>query len=281
MKKIICLFFLVLSPLSLASNLFDYTVFVKNNISAGCSDFLGKTGAGGDVYLRDFLIEDSVHSRSSRQCPLEARGEVKMLRGSVQSQGSFACVRASRHKYSDTGVTGTKAATAPFEKISFQMDTASRLLAHSVFPGVKTITLNPSQIQQGSTILLEAYNDETLVINLDGEVFNFNEVAIVLKGTAKPSSIVWNFFTAKEITIKFSGENMFGIPGTILAPSARITANNSLITGAIFCKDFVGMATEGTCSMTVSAQVNSDCLRTGIPTIGCKSPNNEGKGPLN
>lgn len=281
MKKLLFIFNFAFCANVFATNLFDYTVYIKENIQAECSDFMGLTAAGGNINLRDFLIQND---EVTTKCPLEAWQDLRMTRGSVQGPGGFACVRALRFFPDNTGVTTHSSPSASFSALNKAMNNASQKLSVlKTGHGVSVKRLSAEDFLAGHSIHLKTYSNDVLVLNVSGEVISFEKVGIILEGSARPSSIIWNFVDAKTLIIKSTGTNILidglpmGLPGTILAPQAKVIGNDARISGSLFAKEFVGLADSSTCSGSVSLQVNRYCFRSNIPGVGCGKPQTGGK----
>lgn len=276
MKSFIA-FMLLVSASAQATSLFSYTVFTKANIYGECSDFLGRTGAGGDVYLRDFLIQAS----DKKNCPLEVKGSLKMVRGSVENGEHWSCFNAGYFSFDRTGYDHAENYSVNYADLSAQMDKASQTLAClGTSTAHRVLNLNGAELKSNSVLEIEGSGNQSVVINVAGKKVMFEKMTIALKGGLKPSQIIWNFPEASEVVVRHSGVNqgsqtqdiVIGFPGTILAPSAEVSMNNVLITGAVFAHSYVGVADAADCSGLVSGQVNPACFRSTLPGIGCKSP---------
>ena len=112
------------SAVAQAQSLFDYTVFTKADVHAGCSDFLGRTGVGGKAYLRDFLIQAS----DAKNCPLEVKGRLKMVRGSVENGQHWDCVNSGPITNVNAGIDRSESYAVNWSKLSDQLDHTSNTL---------------------------------------------------------------------------------------------------------------------------------------------------------
>jgi hypothetical protein len=285
MKKLFFFpFLLLIHGLASASTIFSYTVVTKANLTAECSDFLGKTAVGGNAYFRDFLIEAKVQTG----CPLEVGGHLKMLRGSVSDGHDFSCARASSSEIQDTGMTSVLSYDRSLDDFTNEMDSTSLQLLNTkdLTSNIKVRHLTQNDLRSSSTLVLETEKDQILVLNIAGKDLVIEKINIVLKGAAKPSTILWNFYEAKNVVMKFSGVKAdqngesVGVPGTILAPYATVKMNNIRVTGALFANQYFGTADSETCDGLVSGQVNPDCFKAPVFGIGCLPRRHGGKGQL-
>lgn len=257
------------------ASLFDYTVYTKKGINAECSDFLGKTGSNAAITLRDFLIQEI----DSKKCPLESSSSVTMTRGGVttdKDNRELSCVRTQNLLAYGAGVTGSETYGVPFKLYDRQMDEASALISAGV--DADSLVLNGAEFSYRKNIVLKGTFPRTLIVTVTGEKIKMNGMGITIEGDIGPQIIIWHFPDAKLIELSYSGMKLLGIPGTILAPKARLVMNNALVTGAVYVNEFVGLADREDCSGRVSGQVNPVCLRSPIPGLGCKAPRRGGKG---
>jgi hypothetical protein len=253
-------------------SLFDYAVYAKDTITAECSDYLGRTAAGGSVSLRDFLIQMDAGQSG---CALESNTRVDLVRGQIAVGTNVSCVAAPNFSNTDAAVGPWYRAQAPFASLSQQMDTLSATLSHPIAnTGVKQITLNMARVQASHTIALSGSANGLLVVNVLETDVSFYNYGVVLTGGLTAQNIIWNFPNTKTLFIAYSGMNNYGMPGTFVAPQAQVTFNNARITGALFAKSIIGKADKADCSGVVSGQVNGACLLDIVPGIGCTTCGN-------
>jgi choice-of-anchor A domain-containing protein len=252
-----------------AHSLFDYTVYAKDSIFAECSDYQGRTAAGGTVSLRDFAI---VLPADQTGCPLESNSSVNTINGAILTGQNASCVATPHFTFRDTNVSFQASSLAPYASLSQQMDTLSaKLAAPMANTSVKQITLDMNQVRATHNVSLSGSANTLLVVNvLDQEVSIYN-YGIFLNGGLTPQNIVWNFPNATKLFIAYSGMANYGLPGTFVAPNAQVTFNNARITGALFAKSILGKADSLDCKGVVSGQVNGSCLSDIVPGIGCSS----------
>ncbi len=273
--KFTTLAFGTLFILNAHASLFDYTVYTKKGINAECSDFLGKTGSNAAINLRDFLIQEI----DSQKCPLESSSSVTLTRGGVttdKDNRKFSCVRTKNLSANGSGVTGPETYGVPFKLYDRQMDDVSAILSSGV--DADYLNLDGSEFAYKKNITLKGSTPRTLIVTVSGEKIKMNGLGIKIEGHIGPQNIIWHFPDATVIELSYSGMRLLGIPGTILAPKARLIMNNALVTGAVYVNEFVGLADREDCSNRVSGQVNPVCLRSPIPALGCKAPRRGGKG---
>jgi hypothetical protein len=257
------------------ASLFDYAVYTKKGINAECSDFLGKTGSNAAITLRDFLIQEI----GSANCPLESSSTVTMTRGGVTTDKDnqvLSCVRTQNLDAYGSGVTGAETYGVRFKLYDRQMDDVSAILSAGV--DADSLVLEGSEFAYKKNITLKGTFPRTLVVTVKGESIKMYGMGIKIEGDIGPQNIIWHFPDANLIELSNTGMKELGIPGTILAPKARLIFNNARVTGAIYANEFVGLADREDCSHRVSGQVNPVCLRSPIPALGCKAPRRGGKG---
>ena len=256
-------------------SLFDFAVYAKNNIEAECSDFMGRTGAGGSVYLRDFLIQISPNELG---CALESNSSVQMRRGKIAFGSDVSCLAAQSFRNYDGDAGTLYSPSAPFLSLNQEMDSLSNQLASRISnPNVKQVTLDMNRVRSERTIQLSGSANQLLVLNIFESNVSFKNIGIHLNGSLLPKNIIWNFPNATTLEISHAGVDPYGLPGTFLAPKAQVIFNNARITGALFADSILGRADQMDCQGVVSGQVNGACLNAVIPGVGCGSTGNGGQ----
>lgn len=285
MKTTSILLALSLSFAASAQDIYDYTVFAKGHISAECGDFLGRSGARGNVTLRDFLVKDDASTGCRNGCPLESASEIRLTRGSIQDLTGYSCISGSKIFTEQTGARDYFYPSVNFDRIANQMDRLSERLANIASGANHTVlNLEACDVFLGKQLILDVQPGKLLVINLRGARFNFDRVGMKLINGATPGNIIWNFVDAQELVIKNAGTRQtiegheIGVPGMILAPRATLFGNTSRVTGAVYVNNFIGTGAALNCSGATSLQVNPMPLSVKLP---CESGCGGGKGHKN
>lgn len=105
--------------------------------------------------------------------------------------------------------------------------------------------ISAETIMKASTIEFAVPRDSTTIINVSGARLVIENLGIVLNGLS-PRNIIWNIFEAEELVISNSGSletfqgRAIGLPGVFLAPEAKTTFTEAVITGSLFVKDLDG-----------------------------------------
>ncbi len=256
------IFLCLISPLTFAHSLLDYTVYTRGDIFAECSDYLGKVSADGKIQLRNFLIRQDT-DRSG--CALSAGVSVNFYSGSVEnSQGSLDCIAAPLIQTSHVAFReGFRAASHP----SLEAKLAAFIKRISS-PGVaRIINLSTQNYRGHGTITIAGESDELLMLQSEELHPVIEGLGIKLIGGAKPENIIWYFPRAQTLRIAWSGVDTqeygehVGMPGTFVAPQARVSFQNALITGALFAHSIHSPADRDDCQGLVAGQVNPAPLR--------------------
>ncbi len=266
----------LLTSLLISSNLYasltDYIVYTSEGISAECSDFLGSVKSDGPIYLRHFLIQSNDASR----CPLASSEGVTFMSGSVKLQESPSCIRA-RFLNKESLLYSRLIRNKIPSQLSTEMVTLLENLQQDI-PGSRRVYLDlPTEPSQG-VIKINGSSNELLVIIVPQTQPVIEGLGIELSGGIDESRIVWLFPNATTLRIARSGMNParygrnIGIPGTFIAPYAEVSFQNALITGALFARSLIGLASDPDCRADVSGQINPAPLKLPVP------PRRGGKG---
>ncbi len=266
-----------------SDSIFNYAVYTSSGIEAECSDFLGQVASGGAVMFRDFLVQGN----NPRECALESAHSVQMTRGKIATSdssyssygyGNLSCVGADSFSNEGGEVGQAFRPRAPFSELNQQVVDFSKSLTRynsNANRMVKVMRINSQQVTQQRTITLSGSSSTLLVVTSNERDVSLYGVGIKLRGSIGPKNIVWNFPNARSVVIANSGMDEdcsnkgWGIPGTVVAPYAKVTFNNARITGALFAAAIYGKADQYSCGGVVSGQVNGECLAEIIPGIGC------------
>jgi len=270
------------------SHFSDFVLFSKESILGQRSDFQGPIGSLGAIRLEDFGLRTEPENRSIIQDPIQSavytngsfdliRGEIALggvtaggdlnlkncrIDGLAQSKGS---VRGSRSCPAGKGFKSRISSLTPspevfqrqMDEISTKIETASR--ARSPKINWSSYTQLPQQL------VLDAKGDPTqvFVIRVAGNSRQvIRDATVFLKNGARAENILYFFPTADEILLTRTGSRNeqgadLGLPGTLLAPSAKLFAFDTRILGAAYVRDF-----DGTCTEDPTVQINAAPFRS-------------------
>lgn len=246
----------------------DYLVISRGKIFAECSDFLGKTLAGGDIYLRDFLIS----SEDSSDCSLQSNGSVTIIRSSIEAKGGYHCISGKSLKFLNTGYKGLTTKQQDVEKIFAEVVNGSvRARNFQQNSRVKVVNASLPELVKKGVITIQS--EMPTIINVSGKDIHISKLGLRIPKNFNPRYLLWNFYEAEQLTLNNSGIpkelSPLGFPGTVLAPHAKVTINNILISGGLYAEEILGAADEESCVGKVSGQIERHCVSIpGLP-FGC------------
>ncbi len=147
---------------------------------------------------------------------------------------------------------------------------------------MNVFTVDAVELSKARTIVFDLAPLSTTVINIRGSRVEFQRVGMRVNQT-NIRRLIWNMFEASELDIRFSGTSEvvnnrgIGLPGVFLAPQAKATFIEALITGSIFVKDL-----DGNEAGVSGGQVNYspfDGRACGYTPNGGKDPGDETQDP--
>jgi choice-of-anchor A domain-containing protein len=252
MTKFLLLAATLLSPSAFAdSNLLPFLVFSKTSIQSQQSDYQGHTGALGAIELSNYEIVGDLESASS------IRVENGSIRGTIKAP-SISLKRATGKRGKYTTATQNLLQSASFEMDSLAMKLSA--LANTGKPEAATVTLDGRQISGlkfTATRELEVIDvtaDELsrtreiildgsglLLIRVSGTNVNLRGKATHVASSLRPEQVVFYFPDARSIELSYSGGakdrhsgTHWGIPGSVVAPSALVHFAEILVTGQLY-----------------------------------------------
>jgi choice-of-anchor A domain-containing protein len=98
------------------------------------------------------------------------------------------------------------------------------------------VSLTSEQLAKIKNLEIRGNVEQTLVINVVGDVVSLDHNIIDISGDIEPFNIVWNFHQAKSVMISENSDQVLGVPGRVLAPNANVKLENALISGGIYAK---------------------------------------------
>lgn len=105
--------------------------------------------------------------------------------------------------------------------------------------------ISSSALMTANAVEFIVPSSSTVVINISGKDLRIENLGIRLNGL-DPRKLIWNIFEAERLNLSNSGSSEIymgrevGLPGTFLAPYARTTFTEAVITGSLLVKDLDG-----------------------------------------
>ncbi len=238
-----------------STELLSYLVFAKQGIQSQSSDYQGATGAMGAVDLTKFEIVGHLESTNS----------IRLVEGSVKGQSRAPRVtarRASVHRASFTQVTERKLSNADrgldtiSARLSAYPSTSQALrttdgISIVASRSLEVVDIDEATFASAASLHLEGDGRSLLLVRIRGAFVNFQNKGVFVSRGLRPEQVVFYFPDALEMELSYSGGAKdpasglsWGIPGSIVAPLARVHFAEILVTGKFY--------------------VGSICTRTGL-----------------
>lgn len=218
--------------------------------------------------------------------------------------GGVEARRVILSRVADVNVRETDEFSVDHRNLAREMDDASARLAfnlpfanahtvvkNNVFSSAGRGTINVFDVDgrdlEAADIVLNGSRRDIFIINVkasamtasDGSIFRgvqLDRKGIFLDGDSDigPSNIIWNFYDADGVLITKTGVDRndprrhWGLPGTILAPRAKVVFSESLITGAIFAAELTNLNMRDGSTYN-GGQTNDACFNGGSTGLGC------------
>jgi choice-of-anchor A domain-containing protein len=252
----------------------DYLVCSGSDITYYGSDFQGPACAVGNVNVTQFALD----SRYSNNCQSwTVGGNYKQGTGSadgnitVGGNVTLGAVRVAgelQHggnlSLSVSNVLGGLKPISPavpkeavasawkfFEDQSKAMADKKATSKTQAFNKIMTLSnqgqfqvfeIDAKDLQSVKVIKISGTCATPFIINIKGESAIISETDIqISKGLESCiGNIFFNFPQAKSVILKKSGTRKFGVPGTILAPQAKLDFSDDLVTGGVFARYISG-----------------------------------------
>lgn len=298
MKTIVSLFLASYACTALSqSQILDYAVFSKENITYARSDFEGAVAAGKTISVSDFFFVSSVKAgewfkqmRGQVHSNVTAGNTIQLSNVNVRSSLTGAFVYLNETSVSGTikanylnittGYMGYPTSShGGHKKISikeaenralnlkteisalgYDLDLLSNgcrvLSGQEITDHNGTIVLSSSEnkavfhlssatLMSASAVEFVVPSTSTVIVNISGKDLRIENLGIRLNGLS-PRKLIWNIYEAERLNLSHSGsaeiylEREVGLPGTFLAPLAKTTFTEAVITGSLMVKDLDG-----------------------------------------
>jgi choice-of-anchor A domain-containing protein len=240
---------------SLDIHLSDYNLFLLEDYSEG-HNLAGKVAAGGNITLDGFGVGSALPDDNVSNT-LVAGGNLHLTNGNVFGAtwygGSYTPTpNWTVNLHRGTAAQGTPidfaARFAELRSLSSRLATQQaphgttepqwgNLYMTGTDPFLNVFDVNASDFQNAQGRNIEAPAGSFVVVNIHGTTLTFSR-GISLSGGITPQRVLYNFVDATRIDA--SG---FGLPGTVLAPYARLALNDGSWSGGIYAVSLRGNAT--------------------------------------
>jgi choice-of-anchor A domain-containing protein len=220
-------------------------LFVRETIS-GIPSTAGPIAAGGDITLSSM----SINGASKESGGLIAGGRVVLANGSITGDVTYGIASTIPQSVS---VSGKKSQNAFAVETTFQnLESLSQLLANEPSNGTsqlststlqlvgKNSTLNvfnvsADTLKQATSVFINVPAGAATLIAVSGTAIEIANMGISLSG-ATASTILWDLPAARTLSIM-----SVSLPGSILAPDARVSFTSGNLNGTIIARSFTGI----------------------------------------
>jgi choice-of-anchor A domain-containing protein len=220
-----------------------YSVLAEEWIR-GVPSIAGPIAAGSDITLSNF----NVNTTARQPVGMIAGTQVNLSNGTLTGDVTYGTASTIP---SSVTVSGIRSLQAFAVANAFQnLRSISTLLSSRVASGtttfnsgtltlsgqakpLNTFKVTAAQMSQTSTLKISVPTGASAVIQVDGSSVDLSNKGIILSGITA-STLLWNLPTARSLSI-----NSIGIPGSILAPQARVQFNGGSIAGTLVARSLM------------------------------------------
>ena len=228
-----------------AAGLLDYLVFAKTGIQSQSSDYQGATASAGPIELSHFEIKGDLHSsesirmahgsvRGTARAPQVTLNHVGGRRGSYGSSterqilGSYKQLDEITRWLSSFAPTNTAAFVQ--REINGAWLTGLDLVASQE---IEVVDIDASTLQTTDNLFLSGNDRALLLVRIHGQLVDFSHKGVFVVGGIRPEQVTFFFPEATSLELSYSGGPL-GIPGTVVAPGARVHFAEILVTGHLY-----------------------------------------------
>ncbi|MFL5345128.1 MAG: immunoglobulin-like domain-containing protein [Hyalangium sp.] len=231
----------------------DYNLFLLEDYTGG-HDVQGKVAAGGNISMTGFSVAASLYESDISQA-LVAGGNLTLSQGGIWGDTFYGGTYSA-----DSAVVQHRGTLAKGTPINFvarfgELRTLSSQLAgmkvngtttveswggitlNGTDPSVNVFNVSASAFTGAKALSISAPANSLAVVNIRGTSATLNSFATSFGGGLDQRTVLFHF--PEATTISAQG---IGIPGTVLAPYARITFNNGSWDGGIYAVSLTGTA---------------------------------------
>ncbi|RYD37139.1 MAG: choice-of-anchor A family protein [Verrucomicrobiaceae bacterium] len=229
-----------------------YSYFVFGDVSQSNAQSKGAAAVGGNATFSGYGLGEQLPSSSKYS--LVVGGDLNYS-DSVVHKGSLLVGGTSKlTNVAISGGTASQGSLIDFDAAKTQYGGLSDKLAgmgansnyslsygNLVFTGtdgaLNTFTIKAADFQAASSMSINAPMGSTVVINVAGDLINFQNLGLTVKGTDK-SMVLYNFYEATSL-------NLAGLTvlGSVLAPDAHVKFSNGTIQGTLISDSMSGGGT--------------------------------------
>lgn len=233
-------------PAHAAGDLLDYLVFAKTGIQSQSSDYQGATASAGPIELTHFEIKGDLHSsesirvthgsvRGTARAPKITLNHVGGRRGSYGSSTERQILSSYRQLDEISrwlsSFAPTSSAAYVQRDIGGEWLTGLDLVASQE---IEVIDIEASDLQSAGNLFLSGNDRALLLVRVHGARVDFSRKGVFLVGGIRPEQVTFFFPEATSLELSRSGGPALGIPGTVIAPGARVHFAEILVTGHLF-----------------------------------------------
>lgn len=225
----------------------DFSVYGTHGIAASHSDYQGLIGSAGDIFLTHFSVEGS-----NRNClAITTPGNLTINSASIHNDVEVGGRLQEKNVGFYSSIRGLTSTSVNHLSIAREMEyqsqkygqmepqghsiTSTRNITEATITNkLAVLDMDTSSLAYGKTFRIFGDASQVVVINIFGDDISLIDATIDLQGSITANNILWNFPSARILTIIRTGNGSHGIPGTVLAPYAALSFTEGLVTGGVF-----------------------------------------------
>ena len=226
---------------------FNLLVFEDLSLTAGGSQIGGPVGAGRDASFVNYNLATSQPGGADNV--LVGR-TLKLRGGQVKGNAVYGTGKTIEGTNFDQGQAVQRANPLQIAGLRNYVETVAQLWKSqngpslatkyngytlTAGPGISYFRLKGSDLASATSLQIDAPEDATLVLNVDGAADQMHNMGINLTGGIDREHVVFNFYEATSLKI-----NGVQIEGTVWAPKAAVNFNNGAQRGSLIARSLVG-----------------------------------------
>lgn len=236
-----------LSPNGATVTNFNLLVFEDLSLTAGGSQISGPVGAGRDANFVNYNLATSQPGGADNV--LVGRN-LKLRGGQVKGNAIYGTGKTIEGTNFDQGQALQRSNPLQIDALRNYAETVAQMWKSqngtglatkyngytiTAGPGISYFKLKGSELANATSLQIDAPEDATLVLNVDGTTDQMHNMGINLTGGIDREHLVFNFYEATSLKI-----NGVQVEGTVWAPKAVVNFNNGAQRGSLIARSLTG-----------------------------------------
>jgi choice-of-anchor A domain-containing protein len=226
---------------------FNLLVFEDLNLTAGGSQISGPVGAGRDA---NFVNYNLATGQAGNADNVLVGRNLKLRGGQVKGNAVYGTGKTIEGTNFDQGQALQRANPLPVDGLRNYVENVAQMwksqngtslatkyngYAITAGPGISYFKLKGSELANATSLQIDAPEDATLVLNVDGASDQMHNMGINLAGGIGREHLVFNFYEATSLKI-----NGVQVEGSVWAPKAMVNFNNGAQRGSLVARSLTG-----------------------------------------